>query len=58
MCSEIFILLEAEKDVEVELLVSYVVTNARWSPKYDIRVFGNDKQMKVSMCLDDHSCLL
>ncbi len=39
--------MEAEKDVEVELCVSYVVTNAKWSPKYDIRVFGSDKQMKV-----------
>ena len=40
-------LLEAAESVEVELYVSYVVSKAKWSPKYDIRVFSSDNSMKV-----------
>jgi hypothetical protein len=48
-CSEVSIILEAEADGEVELDVSYVVSNARWTPVYDLRVFtdGDAKVMKV-----------
>ena len=47
-CSrELLILLEAAEPVEVELYVSYVVSKAKWSPKYDIRVFSADNSMKV-----------
>ena len=35
-------------DVDIELLVSYVVKNAKWSPKYDIRVDSNQKIMTVT----------
>ncbi len=40
-------MLETAEDVEVELYISYVVSKAKWSPKYDIRVFSNDNTMKV-----------
>lgn len=30
------------------MTISYIVYNASWSPKYDIRVFGKDKKMIVS----------
>ena len=36
---------------DVTLLVSYVVTNASWSPAYDVRVFPITKEMKVSTIL-------
>ena len=45
---ELSILLETAEDLDVELFVSYVVNKAKWSPKYDIRVFSNDSTMKVS----------
>ena len=41
-------LLDAEKETEVELTVSYVVSKAKWTPKYDIRVFSNDGKLKVA----------
>ena len=44
---ELSILLDAEKEADVELTISYVVSKAKWSPKYDIRVFSNDQQLKV-----------
>ena len=31
----------------VYLQVSYVVTNASWSPKYDLRVSSSDRTMEV-----------
>lgn len=47
--SEITILVEGLKDTnEIFLHVSYVVYNASWTPKYDIRVFSNDKTMIVN----------
>ena len=48
-CRELSVLLDAEKAGEVELTVSYVVSKAKWSPKYDIRVFSNDGQLKVRL---------
>ena len=39
--------LEAANDTDVELALSYVVSSASWSPQYDLRVFSNDKTMKV-----------
>jgi len=46
--SEITILVEAKSDdSEVFLYVSYLVQNASWIPKYDIRVFSKDKSMIV-----------
>ena len=44
---ELLVLLDATDPVEVELYVSYVVSKAKWSPKYDIRVFSSDNSMKV-----------
>ena len=32
----------------IQLFVSYVVHNASWTPKYDIRVFGKSKSMIVN----------
>jgi uncharacterized protein (TIGR02231 family) len=47
---EIVILVESPPlkiDNQVTLLISYVVYNASWTPKYDIRVFSKDKSMIV-----------
>ncbi|KAI0240642.1 Protein F37C4.5 [Lamellibrachia satsuma] len=41
------VLLDVIKDTEVQLKVSYVVSKAMWSPKYDLRVFSKDGQMKI-----------
>ena len=41
--------LEAADDTDVVLALSYVVSNASWSPQYDLRVFSNNKTMKVSL---------
>jgi hypothetical protein len=46
-CREVVILMEATEDGEMELLLSYVVNKAKWSPCYDIRVFSGDSRMKV-----------
>jgi hypothetical protein len=45
------IILEAEEDGDIELDVSYVVTNARWTPVYDLRVYTTDGKstMKVRL---------
>lgn len=51
--TEIVILVEGKKDdTEVYLFVSYLVSNASWIPKYDIRVFSKDKSMIVSVFVD------
>ena len=39
--------LEASEETDVTLLVSYVVSNASWSPAYDVRVLPVTKEMKV-----------
>ena len=36
-------------ETDVTLLVSYVVSNASWSPAYDVRVFPITKEMKVGL---------
>ena len=42
------ILLAVEKEAEIQLLVSYVVSNASWRPKYDLRVSSAERTMQVS----------
>lgn len=42
------ILLSVKEAAEIQLLVSYVVTNASWSPKYDLRVSSEERSMHVS----------
>lgn len=42
------ILLTVKESAEVQLLVSYVVTNASWTPKYDLRVSSAERTMEVS----------
>jgi len=51
-CRCVCISLEAASDTDVVLALSYVVSNASWTPQYDLRVFSNDKTMKVS-CVHD-----
>ena len=41
------ILLEVKESAEVKLLFSYLVHNAGWTPKYDLRVSSVDKKMEV-----------
>ena len=41
------ILLEALGVAEVTLCVTYVVSKASWSPKYDVRVYSAEHQLKV-----------
>lgn len=49
------LLLEGTEDGEIEVQITYVVTKARWTPKYDIRVFSNDGQLKVDIFWDVNS---
>jgi len=44
---EVHILIETYEEEEITLLVSYVVTEAGWTPKYDLRVHSRDKLLKV-----------
>ena len=46
-CRTIKITLGAVEKCDVMLILSYVVSNASWTPAYDIRVFTKDKSMKV-----------
>lgn len=41
------ILIEAYNSEDVKLFVSYVVNDAGWVPKYDLRVHSRDKNLKV-----------
>ena len=41
------VLLDATADGELELVIKYLVTQASWSPKYDIRVFSQENKLKV-----------
>jgi len=45
---EITTLIEAAEDTDIELHLSYVVFNASWSPKYDIRVYSDNKSMVIN----------
>jgi len=42
------ILLEVKESSQIKLLFSYLVYNAGWTPKYDLRVTGASKAMQVS----------
>ncbi|KAL5265217.1 hypothetical protein ACHWQZ_G006091 [Mnemiopsis leidyi] len=44
---EVQILIEAYNSEDVKLFVSYVVNDAGWVPKYDLRVHSRDKNLKV-----------
>ena len=43
----ISVLLDASKNGEVTLIVSYIVSNASWTPLYDVRVFNKENTMQV-----------
>ncbi|XP_066277874.1 protein F37C4.5-like isoform X3 [Branchiostoma lanceolatum] len=43
---EVLVVLDTKEEARVELIVSYVVSKARWAPKYDMRVFTKDSAMK------------
>ena len=40
-------LLDVKEAGEITLIVSYLVTAAKWVPKYDIRAFSDDSVVKV-----------
>ncbi len=42
------VLLEVKSAAEIKLLVSYIVLNAGWSPKYDLRVSSSERSMQVT----------
>lgn len=44
---EVSVVLESQEATQLELYFSYVVSRAKWSPKYDIRVFSNESAMKI-----------
>ena len=43
----ISVLLDASKDGKVTLVVSYVASNASWTPLYDVRAFNKDSTVQV-----------
>eukprot|EP00794_Sanderia_malayensis_P000194 gene194-808_t len=44
---QVSILLEAENQTELKLVLSYVVTNAQWTPLYDFRAFSKDCKLQL-----------
>lgn len=42
------VLLTVQEEAEIQLLISYVVSNASWTPKYDLRVSSAERAMQVS----------
>lgn len=42
------ILLSVKEAADIQLLVSYVVSNAGWKPKYDLRVSSKERTMQMS----------
>ena len=42
------VLLTVKEKAEIQLLVSYVVSNASWTPKYDLRVSSAERTMQVN----------
>ena len=42
------VLLTVREEAKIQLLVSYVVSNASWTPKYDLRVSSAERTMQVS----------
>ncbi|XP_066277863.1 protein F37C4.5-like isoform X2 [Branchiostoma lanceolatum] len=55
---EVLVVLDTKEEARVELIVSYVVSKARWAPKYDMRVFTKDSAMKGEDWVDIHTYLL
>ena len=45
---EVVVALTSDKGGEVTLHVSYIVYQASWTPKYDMRVFTDEKVLKVN----------
>ena len=41
------VLLNVREEGEIQLLVSYLVSNASWRPKYDLRVSSKECTMEV-----------
>eukprot|EP00058_Branchiostoma_floridae_P027148 XP_002612639.1 hypothetical protein BRAFLDRAFT_78733 [Branchiostoma floridae] len=58
MIREVLVVLDTKEEARVELIVSYVVSKARWAPKYDMRVFTKDSAMKGEDWVDIHTFLL
>ena len=46
-CRQVSVLLDVKEAGEITLEVSYLVTAAKWVPKYDIRAFSDDSVVKV-----------
>lgn len=42
------VLLTVQEEAEIQLLISYVVSNASWTPKYDLRVSSAERTMQVT----------
>ncbi len=40
--------IESEVEQEIEFEISYLATNASWSPQYDINIVPNDKKIQIS----------
>jgi hypothetical protein len=56
---EIKILVDAKSDqTEVDLFVSYIVYNASWTPKYDLRVFSKEKSIIVRILFIKNALLI
>lgn len=49
---QLSIYIEGFEDGEIEIIISYVVMNASWKPKYDVRVNSADQILKVRKILD------
>ncbi|KAI9164337.1 hypothetical protein H9P43_008166 [Blastocladiella emersonii ATCC 22665] len=39
---------DGDKEVEVDLVVTYVVRNASWAPRYDMRVYSADSLVRLT----------
>ncbi len=42
------VLLDVKSAAQIQLLISYVVSNAGWTPKYDLRVSSSERTMQVT----------
>jgi len=45
---EVIVLMNAHKDTDVELMLSYVVMEASWHAQYDVRVKSNDDNLELT----------
>ena len=53
-------MLDIKEAGDITLAISYLVTGAKWLPKYDIRAFSNESVIKVRDCVlvtKDYTCL-